>query len=363
MSPTSTYSISGTITPATNGSGATVTLSGASSATTTANSSGNYSFTGLANGSYTITASKIRFTFSPASSPVTVNGANVTGVNFTASAVSPTTYSISGTISPATNGSGATVTLSGASGATTTANSFGNYSFTGLANGSYTVTARKNGFSFSPASVPVTVSGSNVTGVNLSAYSGPSVTITPGSAIQPLVDANPAGTTFVFEPGLYRLSSTIRPKSGDSFVGQTTCAPPSTPCPAILSGSRVIGSLAVYDGTNYKVTGQTQQGAQQYTTKCDPGRLGCFYPEDLFFDGVPLQHLYAATLPTILTGQWWFDYTNHIIYFHDNPSGHKVETSVVPTAVGVFSGLGPSNIKLQYLTIEEFASPLQQGVY
>ena len=143
---------------------------------------------------------------------MTVNGANVTGVNFTASAVPPTTYSISGTISPATNGSGATVTLSGASGATTTANSSGNYSFTGLANGSYTVTARKNGFSFSPASVPVTVSGANVTGMNLSAYSGPSVTITPGSAIQPLVDANPAGTTFVFEPGLYRLSSTIRPE-------------------------------------------------------------------------------------------------------------------------------------------------------
>ena len=56
------------------------------------------------------------------------------------------------------------------------------------------------------------------------------------------------------------------------------------------------------------------------------------------FDGLPLQHLYATSLPTILTGQWWFDYANHIIYFHDNPSGHIVETSVVPTVTGVFSG-------------------------
>ncbi|MGB6260347.1 MAG: carboxypeptidase regulatory-like domain-containing protein, partial [Candidatus Sulfotelmatobacter sp.] len=359
--PPTTYSISGTITPAANGSGATVTLSGASSAATTANSAGNYSFTGLANGSYTVTASKTGFTFSPASSPVTVSGANVTAVNFTASAVPPTTYSISGTITPAANGSGTTLTLGGASSAATTANGAGNYSFTGLANGSYAVTARKNGFSFSPASLPVTVNGANVTGMNLSAYPGASVTIAPGTAIQTVVDANPAGTTFVFEPGLYRLPSAIRPKSGDSFVGQTACAPPATSCPAILSGSRLIGNLAVYDGTNYRVTGQTQHGVQQYTTKCDPGRLGCFYPEDLFFDGVPLQHLYSATLPTILTGQWWFDYTNHIIYFHDNPSGHVVETSVVPTAVGVFSGLGPNNIKLQYLTIEEFAAPLQQG--
>ena len=39
-----TYSISGTISPASMGSGATVTLSGAASATTTADESGNYSF-------------------------------------------------------------------------------------------------------------------------------------------------------------------------------------------------------------------------------------------------------------------------------------------------------------------------------
>ena len=359
--PPTTYTISGTITPAASGSGATVKLAGAASATTTANSSGAYTFTGLANGSYTVTASKTGFTFSPSSLPVTVNGANVTGENFTASAVPPTTYSISGTISTAANGSGTTLTLSGAGSATTTANASAVYSFTGAANGSYTVTPRKSGFTFSPTSLKATVSGANVTGMNFTAYAGAVVSIGPGTAIQTVVDANPAGTTFVFQPGTYRLSAPISPKSGDSFIGQTACAPPASSCPAILSGSRIIGNLAVYDGTNYKVTGQTQQGAQQYTTKCDPGREGCFYPEDLFFDGVPLQHLYATSLPTILTGQWWFDYANHIIYFHDNPSGHTVETSVVPTVTGVFSGRGPSNIKLQYLTIEEFASPLQQG--
>jgi hypothetical protein len=356
-----TYSVSGTVSPAANGSGATLTLSGARSSTVTANSSGAYSFTGLANGSYTVAASKSGFTFSPSSSPVTVSGANVTGVNFTASTVSPATYSISGNISPAADGSAATVTLGGFSSATTAANSVGNYSFTGLANGSYTVTAQKTGFSFSPSSLQVTVSGANVTGANLSAYSGSSVTISPGTPIQPLVDANPPGTTFVFQPGLYRLPSPINPKSGDSFVGQTACAPPASACPAILSGSRLIGSLAAYDGTNYKVTGQNHHGLQQYTTKCEPGWLGCFYPEDLFFDGVPLQHLYSDSLPTILTGQWWFDYTNHIIYFHDNPSGHTVETSFVSTVVRVPFGAGANNITFQYLTIEEFAAPLELG--
>jgi len=84
-----TWTISGSISPAANGSGATVTLSGASTASTSVNSSGSYSFTGLSNGSYTVTPSKSGFTFSPASAQVTVNGANQAAVNFTASSTGP----------------------------------------------------------------------------------------------------------------------------------------------------------------------------------------------------------------------------------------------------------------------------------
>jgi hypothetical protein len=79
-----TYSISGTIAPSSGGSGATITLSGASSATTAGDSSGNYSFTGLANGTYAVTPSNRGFSYSPTSQNATVNGANITGVNFTA---------------------------------------------------------------------------------------------------------------------------------------------------------------------------------------------------------------------------------------------------------------------------------------
>ncbi|MGC2793283.1 MAG: carboxypeptidase regulatory-like domain-containing protein, partial [Candidatus Sulfotelmatobacter sp.] len=356
--PPNTFSISGTISPAASGSGVAVTLGGAASATTTANSSGAYSFSGLANGSYTITASKSGFTFSPSTLPVTVSGANVTGENFTASALPPTTYSISGTISTAANGSGATVTLSGAASATATANSSGSYSFTGLANGSYVVSARKSGFSFSPSSLQSTVSGANVTGVNFTAYAGSVVSISPGTAIQSVVDANSAGTTFVLQPGIYRLQTPIIPKDGDSFIGQTVCAPPTTSCPTIISGSRIIGPLATFNGTDYVVTGQTQRGTVNETTaQCIAGWLACNIPEDLWFDGVPLQHLYASSLPTIASGQWWFDYATHTIYFHDNPSGHLVETSLTP-AVAV----GPANdVTFQYLTMEEFAVPLDEG--
>jgi Domain of unknown function (DUF4082)/Mo-co oxidoreductase dimerisation domain len=156
-----TFTISGTVS---NGSGATITLSGAGTGTATADSSGNYSFANLANGTYTVAASKSGFTVSPASQSVTINSASVTGVNFTASAVP--SWSISGTIS---GGAAATVTLSGTATGTVTADANGNYSFNNLANGTYTVTPSKSGFTFSPASQSLTVSGANLAGVNFTA--------------------------------------------------------------------------------------------------------------------------------------------------------------------------------------------------
>jgi hypothetical protein len=100
---------------------------------------------------------------------VTVSGANVTGINFTATAQVGQTYSISGTITPVAGGSGATVSLSGTGSATTTTNSAGNYIFTGLSNGAYTITPSNIGYTFSPANPSVTVNGTNLANVNFTA--------------------------------------------------------------------------------------------------------------------------------------------------------------------------------------------------
>jgi fibronectin type 3 domain-containing protein len=105
--------------------------------------------------------------FSPSIQAVTVNGANVTGQNFTATA-NPT-FSISGTITPTAGGSGATVVLSGAAAATMVTNSSGNYSFTGLSNGTYAVTPSNAGFTFNPATQNVILNAANATGVNFTA--------------------------------------------------------------------------------------------------------------------------------------------------------------------------------------------------
>jgi hypothetical protein len=80
-----TYTVSGTITPASLGNGATVTLSqnGTIIAVTTA-SKGTYGFTNVAPGTYTVTPNEPRITFTPTSQSVTVSGGPVTVSAFSA---------------------------------------------------------------------------------------------------------------------------------------------------------------------------------------------------------------------------------------------------------------------------------------
>jgi hypothetical protein len=68
-------------------SGATISWTGTSSGSVISGAGGAYTTSALSNGSYTITPSKTGYTFSPASAAETVSGSNITGVNFTASAV------------------------------------------------------------------------------------------------------------------------------------------------------------------------------------------------------------------------------------------------------------------------------------
>ncbi|WP_024299127.1 hypothetical protein [Methylomicrobium lacus] len=189
-----TYSISGTLTPSSLTAGSIVSLSGATSATATTDASGNFTFANLANGSYIVTPSKSGVTFTPASQSVTINGSNVTGVNF--SAMSSSSSSISGTLTPSSLTAGSTVSLSGAASATVTADASGNFTFANLANGSYAVTPNNPSVTFAPASQSVTINGSNVTGVNFSATSSSS-----GIAIDAVVSKdNATGSKTISSP-------------------------------------------------------------------------------------------------------------------------------------------------------------------
>ena len=76
-----------------------------------------------------------------------------------------TTYSISGSVTTSGGAGIVGVTVSSGSASTTT-NSSGSYTLANLANGSYTITPSLSGYTFSPASRSVSVSGANVSGQN-----------------------------------------------------------------------------------------------------------------------------------------------------------------------------------------------------
>jgi hypothetical protein len=147
--------------------GATVTAVGVNFTgpyTTTADGSGNYVFqrsTGnsLENDTYTITPTLTNYSFSPANRVEVMSSAPISGVNFSATALG---YTVSGNA----GAPGALIIYTGTSSGTTTADGSGNWSVSGLANGTYTFTPSLAKWTFTPTSKVVTVSGSNVTGVN-----------------------------------------------------------------------------------------------------------------------------------------------------------------------------------------------------
>jgi hypothetical protein len=198
-STTPTYSLAGAISPAASAVGTLVTLNGPVNTTLTVGASATFTFTGLPNGSYTVTPAKAGFTFSPASPTVTINGADVTGVNFTATPVP--TWSISGNISPASLGSGTLLTLSGTPSTTTTADNLGNYTFAGLGNGTYMITPTQTGDSFTPANQTVTVNGANLLNVNFSAQALPP----PPANFPDLSDIIPEGNISIAGTGANRM--------------------------------------------------------------------------------------------------------------------------------------------------------------
>jgi hypothetical protein len=185
----------------------------------------------------------------------------------------------------------------------------------------------------------------NVVAVTNSTIPAGAVEINPGDDAAAAVNSHGTGTTFFFHNGIHRMQS-IQVKDGDTFVGDTG---------AVLSGARLLTSFG-RQGSYYVVSGQTQHGdSVPGSTNCLASSPRCSYPEDLFFDNVPLAHV--SQLSNVGPGKWFFDYSAQKIYFADDPTGHTVETSVTPFA---FYGQA-DNVTIQNLTIEKYATPAQNG--
>lgn len=169
------------------------------------------------------------------------------------------------------------------------------------------------------------------------------IVINPGDDIQAKIDASPINSLFYVKAGERRLTTGLSPKSGDVFVAEPG---------ATLNGSRLLTNFTPSASTWY-VTGQTQAGST--FGECMPGYSQCSHPEDLFLDDKPLLHV--SSLAEVGPGKWYFDYLGDRIYMGDNPSGHKVETSIADHAIsGTASGVG-----LYGFTVEKFAVKSQDS--
>jgi hypothetical protein len=175
------------------------------------------------------------------------------------------------------------------------------------------------------------------------------VNVSPGNDLPSIVASSPAGTTFQFAPGLYRLSTPIIPLAGDTFVGAPGQA-------TILTGAVVVNSFT-QQGANWTASLQLDHvnpTCDASPCTCKPGFPACDLSEDLFIDNKILQRV--TQISAVASGTWFWDLSSGLIYIANDPTGHEVEVSAAPRA---FAGAA-ANVTINGLVIERFAG---QGIY
>ena len=141
-------------------------------------------------------------------------------------------------ISGVVSGSAATVTLSGAATKSATTDANGAYSFSGLPNGSYTIAPSKPGYMFTPASAPVTVNASSVSGLNFTSTAVlHSVTLSWSAS----TSANIVGYN------VYRGSTSGGPFTQIAYVGGTSYLDSS-----VSAGQTYFYTATAVDSTNHE---------------------------------------------------------------------------------------------------------------
>ena len=168
------------------------------------------------------------------------------------------------------------------------------------------------------------------------------IAIAPGESIQAAVDRAGNDTSFCLKNGIHRVQ-VVRPLDGQSFYGEGN---------TVLNGSRLLTQFS-REGSLWVAGGQTQRG--QRHGECTKAAPACDLPEAVFFDDMPLTQVLSKD--AVKAGSFYFDYAGDRIYLADDPTGHKVEATVGAFA---FKSLA-SNVLIENLTVEKYASPAQDG--
>jgi hypothetical protein len=192
------------------------------------------------------------------------------------------------------------------------------------------------------------------------------IAVAPADDLQRAIDAHPAATTFCLEAGVHRLARAL-PKNGQRFIGRGL--------DTILSGARVLrGADARRDGAGrWYWSGQTQHSAPHGVLIGTgfPGarpNQGDRYSEELFVTASgdprdPPRRYQRVLGPAELgPGRWYLDERADRIYLTDDPARlGLIETSVTSTSISAPARMGRSNVVIQNLVVEKYASLAQQA--
>ncbi|NNJ13541.1 hypothetical protein EKD04_024765 [Chloroflexales bacterium ZM16-3] len=280
-----TYPVSGVVRDDSGTGMAGATVSDGTRSATTA-SDGSYTLSNVPMGNYTLTPSKSGYSFSPTTRSVTVSG-NLSGQDFTGTLI---TYSVGGQVT--LNGSGfAGVVVSDGTRSTTT-DSAGNYTLSNVPPGSYTLTPTKSGYSFSPTTRSITVSGNSsgqdFTGTLITYTVSGQVTLN-GSGLAGVTVSDGTRSTTTDSAGSYTLSNvppgsyTLTPtKSGYTFNpatrsvtvnGNNVSSQDFSAIKVDSGGSELVQSVSPSEGVNSHTTRISVYGSGFATSPAPTARL------------------------------------------------------------------------------------------
>ena len=185
------------------------------------------------------------------------------------------------------------------------------------------------------------------------------ITLMPWNNLQNAVKANPAGTTFLLRPGIYRQASITAIKNGDRFLGQPG---------AILDGAKQLSGwtiVSIHGASYWTTAGGTPLSSPRCGARqcCLPDYPGCAYVQNLYVDNVNYHHV--VSLDNVTPGTWYYDFdgndggTRNNIYMalSDRPNSRNVELSDQNHA---FAG-SAANVTIKDLVIEKYAAPIQMA--
>jgi len=168
------------------------------------------------------------------------------------------------------------------------------------------------------------------------------VILNPGDDIQSAVNANPAGTVFILNPGIYHEQEII-PQDNQQFIGQPG---------AVLDGAMALKNWSFVNGF--------WQASNLPTLAGPSGVAGSNpeapYPNDLYVNDTVYTRV--ASLSQMGHGTWYYDSATGTAYLSDNPTGANVELGMSSFAFGESSAKG---VVIKDLTVEKYANPAQTG--